>query len=362
MQEFIKCLQAYLKDEKLNKIEDDKDLISLAKEQSLQTILYLVYNDKSYKKYYIGWVVKQEEFLSLQDEITNIFNANNINHLYFKGSVLCNLYDDPSIRTRGDIDVYINSNDLSKARSLLVSAGYEFKPADTMHNEDYYKNGILVELHFNIFDEEVSKKWQKYFAKPFDVSHNVSNNLYTLNDNEHFIYCLAHFAKHLLKGAGIRYILDFYYMLKKTNIDYDKLHNDLATLDLFKLYNNVLNIIYYLTNEKLDEFDSIDIEFFVQYMLKSGIHGFGKENEFDTIEGLSGHKWQWIKCRLFLTDKNYRKALFPKLGSKALLYPICLIVHWFKLVFTGLFRRTKGLFKIIFKKNKKKDLYKKLGI
>jgi len=30
MQEFIKCLQAYLKGEKLNKIEDDKDLINLA--------------------------------------------------------------------------------------------------------------------------------------------------------------------------------------------------------------------------------------------------------------------------------------------------------------------------------------------
>ena len=358
MNEFIKCLKAYIKNEKLNKIDNDKDLINLTLEQSLQTILYPVYNDKSYKKYYIGWAVKQEEFLSIQNEITNIFNANNINHSFFKGSVLCNLYDDPSIRTRGDIDVYINSNDLDKARTLLVSAGYEFKPADTMHNEDYYKNGILVELHFNIFDEEVSKKWQKYF----DVSHNVFNNLYTLNDNEHFIYCLAHFAKHLLKGAGIRYILDFYYMLRKTNIDYDKLHKDLEELELSRLYNNVLNVISYLTEEKLDDYQEEDILYFIEYMLKSGIHGFGKENDFYTSQGLSGHKWQWIKCRLFLTDKPYRKALFPKLGSKAILYPICLIVHWFKLIFTGLFRRTKFLFKLLFKKNKKKALYKKLGI
>ena len=55
MQEFIKCLKAYLKGEKLNKIDNDKDLINLAIEQSLQTILYPVYNDKSYKKYYIGY-------------------------------------------------------------------------------------------------------------------------------------------------------------------------------------------------------------------------------------------------------------------------------------------------------------------
>jgi len=93
MQEFIKCLKAYIKKEQLNKIDNDKDLINLAIEQSLQTILYPVYNDKTYKKYYIGWVVKQEEFLSIQNGITNIFNSNNINHLFTKGSVLCECYD-----------------------------------------------------------------------------------------------------------------------------------------------------------------------------------------------------------------------------------------------------------------------------
>jgi len=41
MQEFIKCLKAYIKNEKINKIEDDKDLIKLALEQSLQTIQLL---------------------------------------------------------------------------------------------------------------------------------------------------------------------------------------------------------------------------------------------------------------------------------------------------------------------------------
>ena len=145
-------------------------------------------------------------------------------------------------------------------------------------------------------------------------------------------------------------------------MDYNKLHNDLESLGLLKLYNNVLNVIYYLTNEKFDEFESTEIDYFLSYMVKSGIHGFGKKNDFEMTEGLSKHKWQWIKCRLFLTDKKYRKALFPKLGSKKILYPICLIVHWFKLVFTGLFRRIKSVFKILFKKNKKKDLYKRLGI
>jgi len=359
MQEFIKCLKAYLKNEKLNKIENDKDLINLSIEQSLQTVLYPVYNDKSYKKFYIGWVVKQESFISIQNEITNIFNENNINHLYFKGSVLCNLYDDISIRTRGDIDVYIDINDLDKARKLLVSNGYELEIGGEPHNISFYKNNIMIELHFALLDDSHPKELIKYFSKPFNMAHNISNSLYALNDNEHFIYCLAHFAHHLRQGAGIRYMLDFYYMLKKTSIDYDKLHNDLESLGLMKLYNNVLNVLYYLSDIKFDEFEDTDISYFIEYMLKSGIHGFGKENDGSTAQAVAHvDKKRYFIVKVFLTNKNYRKAMYPVLGSKAILYPLCLIKNmWFLLT-----HRFTSIFKFLFGKNKKKDLYNKLGI
>ena len=358
-QEFIKCLQAYLKGEKLNKIEDDRDLINLAIEQSLQTILYPVYNDKSYKKYYISWVLKQEEFLSLQNEITNIFNANKINHLYIKGSVLCNLYDDPSIRTRGDIDVYVDIKDLEKAKKNLVFNDYKLVVCEDTHCVVFEKKDFTIELHFSMIDDSHSMKLINYYSNPFAISHNVSNNLYALNDTEHFIYCLAHFAHHLRIGAGIRYMLDFYYMIKKTNIDYDKLHKDLEDLELSRLYNNVLNVLYFLSDERLDKYGEDDIMYFVEYMLKSGIHGFGKENEESTAQAVAHvDKKRYFRVKVFLTNKTYRKAMYPKLGSKAILYPLCLIKHWWYLIT----HRFTSLFKFLFGKNKKKDLYKKLGI
>ena len=39
-------------------------------------------------------------------------------------------------------------------------------------------------------------------------------------------------------------MLDFYCILKKTNIDFDELHKYLYIMRLSKLYNNVLNVIY----------------------------------------------------------------------------------------------------------------------
>lgn len=74
----------------------------------MQTLLYPVYNDKKYKSYYISWVLKQEQFFSIQNEISTLFNENNIKHLFFKGSVLAKIYDDPYVRAREDIDLYVD--------------------------------------------------------------------------------------------------------------------------------------------------------------------------------------------------------------------------------------------------------------
>ncbi len=154
-------------------------------------------------------------------------------------------------------------------------------------------------------------------------------------------------------------MLDFYYMLKKTSIDYDKLHNDLESLGLMKLYNNVLNVLYYLSDIKFDEFEDADISYFIEYMLKSGIHGFGKENDGSTAQAVAHvDKKRYFIVKVFLTNKNYRRAMYPVLGSKAILYPLCLIKNmWFLLT-----HRFTSIFKFLFGKNKKKDLYNKLGI
>ncbi len=358
MQEFVKCLQAYLKGEKLNKIDNDKDLINLAIEQSLQTLLYPVYNDKSYKKYYIGWVVKQEEFLSIQKEITSIFNANNIDHIYTKGSIICLLYDDFCVRTRGDIDVYVSYDNIDKAKSSLTENKFEFT-GPSPHDIQMSKNGLSIEVHYCLFDESIDKSWNKYFNNPFDSAIKLNDNLYKLDDTYHLIYCIAHFAKHLRLGAGIRYILDFYYMLKKTKINYDMLHTELNKLKLFKLYTNILNAIYYLTEEVFDICNKQNCEFFIKYMLKSGIHGFGKDNDENlTLGHAKKHKFRFMLYRIFLIEKKYRKLRYPILGAYWYLYPICLLKNWIYLIS----HRLKEFFKYLFYKDKNKNLYNKLGI
>ena len=59
-----------------------------------------------------------------------------------------------------------------------------------------------------------------------------------------------------------------------------------------------------------------------------------------------------------LTNKLYRQAKYPILGKHWYLLPICLLKHWWFL----LTHKLGGFFKLVFKKNDRKELFDKLGI
>ena len=356
MKEFIDLIKAYLNNEQLNTLDNDEALVKLAKEQSLQTLLYPVYNDKKYKSYYISGVIKQEKFYVLQDEITKLFNNKNIKHIYFKGSILSKIYDDPSVRTRGDIDLYVDLHDYEKAKKVLEENNYKIddENRECMHHICFKKYDVEIELHFNMFEADVNKCWRQLFKNPFDLCDNMDDSLYYFTTTYHFVYCLMHFAHHLYYGAGIRYILDFYYMLKKTSIDFELLHNILIKCKLSKLYSNVIIEIRKLFDVDFDNFvKSKDVSFFENYMLSHGIHGHERTDKRN--QTIHKHKLSYAITFVFLLDKNYKKTHYQKL-CKWYFYPLCLIVHWLYLIT----HKFKGFIKLVFGKNK--ELYKKIGI
>lgn len=358
----LDILKAYFKNEYLEMDPSlEESIIKFAKEQALTPFLYVVYQKKEYKPFYITAAIMQEEFLKLQKEITQLFNENDIQHLYFKGSVLNQIYPDSALRTRGDIDVYVSETDFNKAKSLFVENGFEVLHIDSQHHVEFLKNNLMVELHFALFD--VVRNID-YFKKPFDLARKVDQSLYEFTEINHFLYCLHHFKNHLRLGAGIRYLLDFYYMLKSYSLDRDEFHNYLEQLGYTRLYQNIINSIYVITTEELDCVTDENTDFFLEYLLKSGIHGFGEESERENKGfNIKTNKAKAILTGTFMTDKSYRIAKYPRLGKHWFTYPLCLIHRIFYLIFT----QTGKLFKLFFsKKNKvtkeEKEAFKKLGI
>ncbi len=358
----LDVLKAYYQKQKLIFDDDLKQLVTFAVSQSLTPYLYLVSENKIFKQLYLSSYMTQQKFIFLQNELTELFNQNEIEHYYIKGSILYKLYDDIALRTRGDIDVVIEEKNLKKVKKLLVENDYEYVCSESSHHLKYHKNNLEVEIHFGLFDIH-SDYYQKYLNS-FKFTKLEANYLYKINDNDHYVYCLCHFAKHLSLGTGIRLILDFYYMAKKTNIDFSYIKEEIRLLNLEVLHNNILNAIYIITNEKITDFEEKNIDFFFDYLLKSGIHGIHNLKELDENKLIvKKNKISYAFSRLFLPNKAKRQSLYPKLGQSIIFYPLILIHRTFYL-FTHSIKKLFQLFnpKKKAKKNELEELYKKIGI
>lgn len=357
--ELVEVIKCYLNNNKCD-IELSDKLINDSIEHGLSGILYDVYNDNKVKKYYLASTINQEKYIRESDNLTLLFNNNKIKHLYIKGTILYKIYDDPVIRSRGDIDVYVGMDDFERAENILINNGYEIEEKECMHHVGFKHNGLEIELHFSLFDGYEATKASLLFKDPFIYSTIENKYLYKMDDTMHLIYCICHFLKHLKFGGGLRYILDFYYILSKQNINYDILHKYINELNYNIIYNNILNAIYYFTNKKYDSFEIYDIEFFIKYMYDSGIHGFKRHKDDEESMFLGKSKFTYLMSKVFLTNEKFRIVKYPKYGNKWYCYPFLVIHNIFHLIKT----KFKRFFKFIKNKPTKEQklLYKKIGI
>lgn len=80
----VDVVQNYLNKPQLINCEFDNDLLEISIEQSFQPILYVVTGLKEYKKFYISWVVKQEQFKMVHSTISSLLNESEIPHFLSK--------------------------------------------------------------------------------------------------------------------------------------------------------------------------------------------------------------------------------------------------------------------------------------
>ncbi len=346
--ELINILKFYFKNIKYDNILDINKLQEDSKRHAIIPLIYNTCNNELLFNLYIKWLSIEGVINNLLNELINLFNDYKIKHILLKGEIIKKYYPNESDRQRSDIDIFIDYNDILKIKEILLKNNYILaKEKMTSRHLTFIKNNIEIELHYKLFDKSDDKIIYEFFNDPFKNSLNIENYTYKIEDTYHLIYQICHFKHHLINGAGIRYIIDFYYMIKNSKIDFNLLNELIKKLKLEILFNNILNAIYYLTDEKLLNIEIIDINFFINYLYISGLHGLKRRHK---------NKFKYFISILFLTDKELRYNLYPKMSKYKILYPIIFIRHLFYLI-THKFMSFINLFK-----GNNKKLFKKLGI
>ena len=149
-------------------------------------------------------------------EIIRRFEEKKIVNQPMKGAQMKFIYPSPEMREMSDIDILIRHDCMDRAAEELKDMGYVLEQA-IKHHDIYVKEPFMVvEAHRAMYDKTVDNNQYEYFSN-FSKAILKKGYKYTydFNDEDFYIYMIAHMAKHFyVKGCGVRNLVDIYVYLK----------------------------------------------------------------------------------------------------------------------------------------------------
>ena len=148
--------------------------------------------------------------------ISRILEDAGIPHVLIKGLASAIWYPAPELRQLGDIDFYVDPQNVEKTEALLTEAG--FVPEKLSHgvHHVFVKDGLRYELHFSVPgmpEGEAGEICRKYFSDLTERAEmrNTDFGALRLPDPfHHGLILLLHTAHHLTNsGIGLRHLCDW---------------------------------------------------------------------------------------------------------------------------------------------------------
>ena len=167
----------------------------------------------------------------LQGKLVEIGHESSI----LKGQGVALYYDEPlrDLRQSGDIDVYVGCG-LKGAMEIARQLGIENPKWDYKHLHLDVFEDAEVEMHYRVevlLNLWKNRKLQRWFRKHQDA---VQGSRVKVQDGEmvtptvefNVFYILLHIYRHFLyEGVGMRQIVDYYFVLKRLNLNVNDNHN-----------------------------------------------------------------------------------------------------------------------------------------
>lgn len=266
------------------------------------------------------------------DAIKGALSSAQIPFLPLKGSVISEYYKEPWLRTSCDIDVLVKKEDLEKAKCAIIDTlGYELQPSSTMHDVSLMSpSGVHLELHFELKEElfkesgALTEIWQGDGILP------ASDYEYKMTNEMFLFYHIYHMAKHFQNGGcGIKPILDLWIIKNKMGYDEEKAIALLQDEGYLLFYKNALDLMDVWLDDKEHTLVTKNME---RYILEGGVYGSLEQN-LAMSQNKKGGAFKNLWHRIFLPYKLLI-IRYPSLKKCPPLYPVYLVIRWFRIIFS----------------------------
>lgn len=271
------------------------------------------------------------------DALGKILSNADIDYIPFKGYIVREYYPIPELRSYGDVDILIHPEDRQKCHECLLENGFictqDWEPV-----YNYRKGVSLFEIHTELLDTDISAKvsCRNFFCEaPWRHSVQREGHMYVFAAEYHFVYLLAHIAKHAGSyGAGIRMYLDLAFFIQvASEMDWPWIKKTIQDIGLedfasyaFAFVKNVFDVqipLFFKTPSDTDFNDFLD------YTMEAGVFGFN-DRSFGVVEvkneirGRTISKKGTLLHRLFPSAKTI-ESRYTYLKKCPLLLPVAWI-------------------------------------
>ena len=217
-----------------------------------------------------GNVAVNEQQIYSVKEIFSAFDEQEIDYLPLKGVVLKNIYPKSEMRSMGDADILIKTEQYELIKPIMLKLGYtEITESD--HEFIWKKQNIHIELHKRLVPS-YNKDYYSYFRDGWSLAKLKNGPSYSMTDKDQLIYLFTHFAKHYRDaGIGIKHMTDLWvYRKSKPLLDEKYIKKELAALQLYDFYVNIINTLaVWFDGKEAGE----KTDFITEVIFNSGVYG-----------------------------------------------------------------------------------------
>ncbi len=309
--------------------------------------------------------------------LSKLLSENGIKFVILKGASSAYYYPAPDKRNAGDVDFYVESSDLERARELLSDNGYIMEPDHSDVHYTFIKNRLPFELHKTFPGLPEGREKEVFLAELSDIidkAEYVAEDLSKPSDFHHGIIIFLHTLHHMLScGLGIRQFCDWACFVKKTHRmafwkeRFVPLLKKTGTLMFASAFTEAC--VRYLNIERPDWCLSVtedQYESLVNELYRSG--NFGRKIENNTMansmfakDGKKLTVWGKI-IQLFRSLNSTNKIVFPILNKAPYLYPFIMIYRILRYIVLVIRGERRSLSELSKKATEKNDLFLKFEL
>ena len=307
---FLYILKDHIRGEKTRVSEDaDWSIISrYAKEQDLQGVVYYQCKNflksnshledvyRIFEKAFLSTLYIYETYTQAYNEIKTAFHESNILFFAVKGLEVALTYPVPALRTMGDIDIVLSSENREKSIAIMERLGYSLqKGAYEWH---YRKQNVNVEAHDCLNYYEYQDYRTPFFKSCWEYCENMEDGTTVLTHSYHFVFLIEHLRRHFnTHGVGFRQFIDIVkYVETYRDLDWNWIEDTLRKLDILVFAKNIFYVCeqwWGITPpEKMRDtlHDESFLEESTELIFRNGVFGFNNDEHWgNALSGSLSH-------------------------------------------------------------------------